>query len=353
MKKMSKFRLGILIALLGLVLFGLCIVFNGNLVLNDFPLQEQWRSILDGEVKALSSNGDQIIFARTSNMLFALNRESGKILWQHELVWQGIPKPPITSNGLVYLADGKAIWALDQENGMVKWTREVPLTSASVELVSANVVVVKMSSYVFVLNAIDGTVIWSKPECRYGDFPVIIENSYFYSPCLNNITTMNINNGEVVRDIQEPLIIAKVAYRDSIMYYSPDRNLVSALDLQTLRVLWESSFTGEGFREFIILGSYLAVTGSNKFCIFERETGNQAWCSDFTNPQNPVIIENMLLVFDGFQNHITTFDIMTGNELGDLSIKRMNLFSIKRELMVSIDNLLVFGNGSTVFAFGK
>jgi outer membrane protein assembly factor BamB len=352
-KKICKFRLGILIALLGSVVFGLCIGFNGNLALKDFPLQELWSSELDGEVKALSDNGDQIIFARTSKKLFALDKESGNILWQHDLVWQGIPKPPITSNGLVYLADGKAIWAFDQENGSVKWTMEVPLASASVEIISANVVVVKMSSYVFVLDAIDGTILWNKPECRYGDFPVYIENSYLYSPCLDNITTMNINNGEVVSDVQEPLVIAKVAYRDATMYYSPDRNSISALDLKTLSVLWESGFTGKGFREFRILGNYLVVTGSDKFCVFERETGNQLWCSDFNNPQNPVIIDNMLLLFDGFQNHISAFDIMTGNKLGDLSIKRINMFSVERELMVSIDNLLVFGNGSSVFALGK
>jgi outer membrane protein assembly factor BamB len=331
----------------------MCFIFNGDLKLNEFPLKEQWRSKLDGEVKAISNNGDQIIFARTRNKLYALEKETGKILWQQHLAWQGIPKPPIASNGVVYLADGKTIWALDQENGVVKWAQEVPLTSASVELISANVVVVKMSSTILTLNAIDGTVVWSKPECRYGDFPVYIENSYLYSPCLNNITTMNINNGEVVRDVQEPLVVAKVAYRDSTMYYSPDRNSISALDLGTLNVFWKSSFTGDGFREFKILRNYLVVTGSDQFCVCKRETGNQTWCSDFNNPQNPVIIENTLLVFDGFQNHISAFDIVTGKELGDLSIKRMNIFSVERELMVTIDNLLVFGNGSSVFAFRK
>jgi len=130
MKKMCKLRLGILIILLSSIVFGLYIVFNGNLALKDFPLQELWSLKLDGEVKALSNNGDKIIFARTSKKLFALDKESGNILWQHDLEWQGIPKPPIISNGLVYLADGKAIWALDQENGSVKWTMEVPLASA-------------------------------------------------------------------------------------------------------------------------------------------------------------------------------------------------------------------------------
>lgn len=353
MKKTVVFRLGFLIAFLCLVFIGVVSIFNGGLVLNEFPFQEQWTSKLNGEVKTLSNNGDQIIFARTNDQLYALDVDSGKILWQHHLAWQGIPKPPVTANGAVYLADGKTIWALDQENGVVKWAQEVPLTSASVELISANVVVVKMSSTILTLNAIDGTVVWSKPECRYGDFPVYIENSYLYSPCLNNITTMNINNGEVVRDVQEPLVVAKVTYRDSTMYYSPDRNSISALDLGTLNVFWNSSFTGDGFREFKILGNYLVITGSDQFCVFERETGNQTWCSDFNNPQNPVMIENTLLMFDGFQNHISAFDILNGKELGDLSIKRMNLLSVERELMVSIDDLLVFGNGSSVFALRK
>lgn len=353
MKKKFLIWLGILVVFLGFGLFTLCLVFNGNLIVNDFPLQEQWRSKLDGEVRSLSTNGDQIIFARTSKKLYALNSESGEILWNHEMAWQGIQKPPIASYGLVYLADGKAIWALDEENGNVKWTREVPLSSASVELISDNVAVVKMSSYILVLDALDGSILWSTPECRYGDFPVYIDNKTLYSPCVNNITARDINNGEVIWDSQKPLVIAKVAYRDNTMYYSPTRNTLSAIDLQNLGTLWESSITSEGFREFTILGSHLVVTGSDKFSIFERETGNQLWCSNFNNPQNPVVVGEILFMFNGFQNNITAFDILTGEKIGELSIKNLKMFSVERDLLVSIDNRIIFGNGSSIFSFGK
>lgn len=353
MKKIILFWLGILIIFLGSIFLILCLIFNGSLILDDFPLQEQWRSKLDGEVTSLSTNGDQIIFARTSKKLYALNSESGEILWNHETAWQGIQKPPIASNGLVYLADGKAIWALVEENGNVKWTREVPLSSASVELISGNAVVVKMSSYIFVLDALDGSILWSTSECRYGDFPVYIDSKTLYSPCVNNITARDINNGKIIWNSQKPLVIAKVAYRDNTMYYSPDRKTLSAIDLQNLGTLWESGITSEGFREFTILGSHLIVTGSDKFSVFERGTGYQIWCSDFNNPQNPVVVGEILFMFNGFQNEITAFDILTGEKIGELSIKNLKMFSVERDLLVSIDDRIIFGNGSSIFSFGK
>ena len=126
-----------------LIIFLVNLVFNnGHLTSNNFPLQPRWSTDLGSSVEALSTNDAHVLFARTRNSLFAIDMQTGKILWKHSLTWQAIPKPPIASNGMVYLADGKTICALAQESGMTIWSQPIPYQEADVKSVSANFVAV-------------------------------------------------------------------------------------------------------------------------------------------------------------------------------------------------------------------
>jgi hypothetical protein len=44
---------------------------------------------------------------------------------------------------------------------------------------------------------------------------------------------------------------------------------------------------------------------------------------------------------------------LSGVEIGILKMTNFNYFSIERELMVTADDMLIFGSGQKVFAFGK
>jgi hypothetical protein len=353
MHKKRFVRFIFFIVILCVASLGMNFILSGKLTLKDFPLQEKWIVNLDGHVKTISTNGDQIIFARTAHELYALDVHSGEILWQHDLAWQGIPRPPIVSNGLVYLADGKRVWAFDQVNGDMKWMFQVPETAASVNFVSENVVVVEMLSEIFVLDAMDGSELWSKGECRWGGIHAYIEESHLYIPCIDGLTIMNPFTGEIELKAKVPFEIATVAYQEGAMYYSPNRNTVSAMSLQDQSMIWIKSFQGEGFRKFTVLGGYLSVTGDDQFCIFQRETGDREWCSDFTKPQDPTLIGNTLYILNGYLNNITAFDMMTGNRLGNLSVSGIRIFTVEKELMATTDDVLIFANGSKVIAFGE
>ena len=260
---------------------------RGEVSLQNFPLHEKWTTKLNGRVETLSTDGDKVVFARTINRIYAIDVISGELIWQNDLSWQGIPQPPIISNGIVYLADGKSVWAFDQINGNVKWKYELPSSSASVDLVSGNFVVVEMSSDVIILQAADGTHLWDRPDCRYGKIQTYAVSSHLFSPCIDGLTKMDISTGKVEQVTDLPFIVATVAFQDDIMYYSPDRNSVAAINLQNQSEVWVTSFRAEGYRKFIVLGEYLSVTGSDRFCIIKRETGDLLWCSEYTKPQNP------------------------------------------------------------------
>lgn len=353
MLKRWYFRFIFLVVIFCAVSLLMNFILSGKLTSKDFPLQERWTTNLDSHVETISTNGDQIIFARTVHQFYALDVHSGEILWQHDLAWQGIPRPPIVSNGIVYLADGKKIWAFDQMNGNVKWAFAVPETNASVNFVSENVVVVEMLDEISVLDTVDGTELWSKWDCRWGGIQAYVEGSYLYSPCIDGMTIVNASTGEVELETKVPFEIATVAYQDGMMYYLSNRNTVSALTLQDQNMIWIKLFKGDGFRKFKVLRNYLSVTGSDQFCIFQRETGDQVWCKDFIKPQDPTLIGNTLYVLNGYLNNIAAFDMLTGNKVGELSVSGIKFYTVEMELMATSNEVLVFGNGSKVIAFGE
>jgi outer membrane protein assembly factor BamB len=138
------------------------------------------------------------------------------------------------------------------------------------------------------------------------------------------------------------------------MYYLPDQNTVSAFDLQNRNVLWNNTFEGEGYKNFEVLGEYLFVSGSNRFCVFHLKDGKQIWCtSEVNNPQPPAVLQETLFIFNGRQNMITAYNLASGTKIGELSIRRLKLFAVQKKIMSVSGGFLIFGNSSSVVAYGE
>ena len=350
---MRKLWSSCIILLLVFVLFAglMAIIFNnGNLSSNGFPLQRQWSIDLGSEVNALSTNEGEILLARTSNSLFALDMQSGKILWTHSLAWQAIPKPPIASKGSVYFADGAAIWALDEKSGKVLWSQSVPYQEADVKSVSDAAVAVDMAQDLILYDAKTGTKIWNKAACR-NEIQAHILNDTVYVPCYG-IRAINVISGNDEWALESTKRIAKVGYAGGVLYYSPDSNSVAAFDLVNRKMLWEVPFSGDGLRQFSAHGEYLAITDSDRLCLLNRETGERLWCAQMNNPQVPAIIGNTVYVFNGYLNEISAFELSSGQPVGYLKIRKLRPFIVHEELITSSNDTLFFGNGHRIFAFG-
>lgn len=328
---------------------------DGRLASNSFPFQQIWNTDLNGAfgpVEGLSTNGGQTIFARTTGKLYALDVMTGKVVWEHDLTAQAVPKPAIAVNGVVFIADGKGIWALNEVDGSVIWhqapsSRQVYLKSVSDDLVIA----VDGGATLYAYDSTSGALLWIEGVCRSTVQPHI-GNMYVYVPCFG-IRAIKKASGETEWKVNQARRIKEVAYLGDAIFYSPAESVVSAFDLSTRSELWKTSIPRENFREFTVLRDHLVVTDLGQVCSLQRETGNRAWCINFDKPQNPVVVGNTLFVFNLFQNKITALDFNTGSRVGELAIRRLKLFRDDRILMVSVGSLLVFGQGHEVFAFGE
>lgn len=353
---MRKYRASfsvVIIAMLFIISMVLILFNDGRLILKNFPLRQRWSVNLGEQVQGISTNRDNIIFARTSRKLTAIEVDTGKILWEHKLAIQASSEPAIENNGIVYIADAKSIWAVDQVDGAVIWKAPVPMSVAKVRGASQNVVAVEGGSYIYVYKATDGSLLWSKPVCRYGGVLAYVDYSQVYVPCIGRIRAMNGSSGEIEWETEASFSVAKVAYQDGVMYYSPVRTAVSAYNLRNRSEIWVTPFQGKGYRLFKILRDNVYITGSDKICALQMATGDQLWCIDFKTPQNPTSIGNQLFVFNGYQNNISAYNIASGQKIGDLTVRNMKFYIIQGELMLSLDNTLIFGSDHRVFGYGQ
>ncbi len=85
---------------------------------SNFPLKQIWLSHLDAPILELSVDDIGLfIFARTAHALYAIDAATGQEIWRFPINNQVVTSPSISHNGIVYIADKKNLWALNQK----KW----------------------------------------------------------------------------------------------------------------------------------------------------------------------------------------------------------------------------------------
>lgn len=324
------------------------------LVSSTFPLHQKWSAKLPSSIEDLSTNGGDIVFVRTGWRLTALDAKSGKTLWMIDYDHRGRPKPAVASGGRVFFADGRQVWAVNEKDGTVAWKADFPNFFGIVLDASTQYVAVRSDQDIAIFDANTGSLLWNKPVCRNYD-TANINPPFVYVPCLS-IRAMNISTGEDVWEKEQDTYVPQTVYKDNILYFTHGNN-ISAFQVGQQKTLWTSFLEDRGYLHIKTSGEFLTVTGGHRFCLLKptADSGNTLWCSDHSspNPQNPVILNNRLYVFNGYQNRITAYGLETGDRIGDLQVKQWGIGTIYRERMVSTGDTLIFGSGNMVFGYGE
>src|SRR5688500_16508288 len=113
----------------------------------NFPLRKIWINRLNESVLGLSLASQDILLARTSAALYALDTKNGNILWRYSLSRQADPKPAIADKENVYVADGRSLIVLSPANGIKLWEQSLPYPTEWVTDVSEGLVVVNQMGF--------------------------------------------------------------------------------------------------------------------------------------------------------------------------------------------------------------
>ena len=103
MIKKRALILGSLALMVFILSFVIKFIVGTTFASESFPLNKKWSARLGESVQELSLVDDQIALARTPGSLYALNVQSGKILWHAYLNWQTIEKPAFARDGAIFL----------------------------------------------------------------------------------------------------------------------------------------------------------------------------------------------------------------------------------------------------------
>ena len=316
---------------------------------DNFPLKEKWSIHLRGELQAISSAGE-LVLARTTGALYALEKTTGAFKWSHKLSWQPDPKPAIARNGMVFVTDGKIMLAFKQEDGSILWSQPVSSSTAWVIDVSNNFVVIQEDQHFLVFEAQNGSPRSRIPFTCRGPVPAYLDDTSVYFLC-QGIQTFDILSGTVKWAKKDERIGGYSGASDGIIYYSPSERTIEAFDTRMQMLVWQIPKTIYGFERFKVLAEILFYTDFEDFCALKQIDGQVIWCVKIPYPQNTTVMGDVVYIFNGNSTKITAVNLSNGEKIGALILKNFNSFSTYRELMTSSNEWLFFGSNQEVFAF--
>lgn len=331
-----------------------------SLTSDEFPLTQYWETNLRGNIEQLTIVDDSLIIARTMTELYAIDLQSGNLLWIQNISWKYSYKPILAMKGLLFVTDATGLIAINQLDGKKQW--QLPLahpTVSEVVDVTQDLIAVNDPPYIAVYQAADGVQLWEENICR-GAAQAYFFNNHIVVPC-NGLTVLDAISGETVWEKESREGVDRIwesAFAEGVIYFSQDLEFITAYDVKNGQLLWKTRLVDEydSYQAYQVIGNHLFVTIDDELCVLHRENGRNLWCTkDLVRPENPTFFDNFLYLFNGLQKGITAYDIRDGRQIGRLNFPTFIFITVEndKQLMVSSDEFLIFANGKRIFAYGK
>ena len=135
--------------------------------------------------------------------LFALNAQTGKLLWSQSTSVNADSSLSV-ANGILYAGSNSALFALNAQTGTLLWRS--PIATPLHPLVANGILYVTSETGLFALNPQNGALLWQnaldETQSMYISRPVILENKIYVealdmstSPSKVMLHALNVNNG--------------------------------------------------------------------------------------------------------------------------------------------------------------
>ncbi|CAD5375558.1 Outer membrane protein assembly factor BamB [Pseudomonas sp. OF001] len=337
-------------------------------------LDKQWsRSIGEGQGETwnqleLAAEGDSLFAADIEGLVVAMNRETGKVLWETEL------DKPVSGGvgagyGLVLVGTLKGqVIALDSASGEVKWRAPVGSEVLAAPASNGNVVVVQtQDDRLVALDATSGERLWS-----YESTPAVLTLRGTGAPVVTNqLAVAGLSSGKVIAlDVQRgiPVWEQRVAVPQGrselermvdidgglllsggTLYVVTYQGQLAALDLMSGRPLWQrqaSSYVGvaTGFGNI-----YVSQAGGTVEGIDERST-SALWSNDALARRqltSPAVFSSNVAVGD-LEGYLHLLSQVDGRFVGRV---RVDSDGLRARPLVVGDWLYAYGNSGKLVAY--
>ncbi|OJX39542.1 MAG: hypothetical protein BGO78_13610 [Chloroflexi bacterium 44-23] len=182
----------------------------------------------------------------------------------------------IASNGLIYVATARGLYALQAETGQEVWRFNTELPLGNSPTVVGDVLYVGgLDHKLYALDALNGHLLWSfnGAAAGYSTNPLVVENQvllgnrdgYFYAIGANGTTRQG---QQLWKYKTEGSIELTAAYSDGVVYFASNDNHAYALRSNNGSLVWKSELLpGDGYGSYwpVIYGDYVVFSAASGY----------------------------------------------------------------------------------------
>jgi len=238
-----------------------------------------WSAACYENGRVFAVNGD--------GLLRAFDGASGNLIWSIQLPGQySFSAPPTVSQGVVYVSgagSGGTVYAVNADSGAVLWTKSVMNGDKSSPAVTSDGVYVSYSCpNVYKLDPATGAQIWHySPGCSGGGgkTPALYDGRLYVRDFSDTI--FDANTGSITGNFNAKNTPAFSGSRGFFLngpHFFGSYGTLQARDLNTNSLLW--SFSGDGFLQsaVLVVNDYVFVgSAQGKLYAVDAATGQQVW----------------------------------------------------------------------------
>lgn len=212
---------------------------------------EKWRlHIKDGSEGGAQMTDDILYFGAGDGLLYAVQSESGNVLWTYPLKAEGLARP-LVKGGVVYVLGGNNVaHALNAKTGKLLWlynrreASNISVRGGSQPGLFGDLVLIGFSDGTLTgLNKSSGALVWETNLNRNKRFrdvdatPVIDGDSAYVSSYDGALYALNASDGRILWTVEDGGY-EEVLMQGNTLFYSSSTGKTMAVDKHSGKVLW-------------------------------------------------------------------------------------------------------------------
>jgi outer membrane protein assembly factor BamB len=269
-------------------------------------LHHQNSQVAGPQLQSPSPSG---VYIGAGNGIFRIDRQTHKVIWSHKF-----PAPPASScgadgncamfgdlvlaNNMLYvpLIDTNTLYALDANNGALRWSHNFQLNLRQTTVVDGKLYSIVFSAstpddyYVYALNPVNGVEynhyhLFSNNSGSLG-FSIVAQTLYASSD--NNLYAFNLADGKQIwhQQIDQKLgVFADLQVVNGVLYTSSTfmdssaslPGYVYAFNAKTGTQMWRSPTVGDAYFVTVAENVIYLSTGRYELDAYNAQTGKELW----------------------------------------------------------------------------
>lgn len=241
----------------------------------------KWRfDVKDGVEGGAELAEDLLYFGAGDGQLYALEPDTGNVVWTYPLKAEGIAEPLVRAGNLYVLGGNNVAHALNAKTGKLLWlynrreASNISVRGGSQPALAGDLVLIGFSDGALVaLNKNSGSLVWEANLNRNKRFrdvdatPVVDGETVYVSSYDGALYALNLSDGKILWTVDDGGY-EQVLVNNNTLYYSTSSGKTMAVDKGSGKILWSKEnpagiATGPVlFRNVLIVGE---MSGALRF----------------------------------------------------------------------------------------